>query len=626
MKRVKKIASLMVAMLLAFAMVVPVAAAPASGDPSNEFSITINNTSETLSMEGNTYSAYKLFDVTYEESNTSTDNSYAYQIAEAFKEFSYVVGEGETQKTYKDKELIKYLSELKNDSEALNAFSKAAGKYINENNIQATASAKASGAKTVTIQVTDPGYYLVAASGTAETNQTVEALCALTTTDPAASVNLKADAPSIEKKIDAATDTDPNNGNELVGANNASVGDKVPFVITSKVPVMKGYNKYFFVVTDTLSEGLTFNNDIKITIGEEELNSSSAYAVTMYKSVTKDGKLSEVTENANEARAFEVVFKNFIQYKDNPDTETVEGKEKQEIKITYTATLNDKAKLGTEGNENSVKLTYSTNPNTNSNGDPENPDKPGPNDPKGDTPEKKTYTYVTGIQLTKVDNSNIDPAQASKLQGAKFTITGTRNNFYIVNEEIYKEDRNGDSYLLKDGTYTMDAPTADTLHLYDAETVEGAKKYTKIQSVTKETKGEEDFSAEGYVNKNGVLTFKGLSEGDYTIKEVVAPDGYNILDTEIKISIDWTEPTENETTCSWTVQKIMKDPTTGKDVTETLDVDNNTSLFDFYVVNNRGSLLPSTGGIGTTIFYVVGGLLVAGAGILLVTKKRMSAR
>ena len=58
----------------------------------------------------------------------------------------------------------------------------------------------------------------------------------------------------------------------------------------------------------------------------------------------------------------------------------------------------------------------------------------------------------------------------------------------------------------------------------------------------------------------------------------------------------------------------------------TVGTDNNTNVLAFSVQNQSGSLLPSTGGIGTTIFYVVGGILVVAAGILLVTKKRMSAR
>ena len=386
---------------------------------------------------------------------------------------------------------------------------------------------------------------------------------------------------------------------------------------------MTGYEKYFFVVTDTLSEGLTFNNDVVITIGgtriENVADVATNYEIIMYKTVGADGALSEVTTDANEARAFEIVFKNFIQFKDDPDTPLVtEGREGQEIKITYSATLNEKAQLGTVGNKNTVKLTYSTNPNTTSNGDPENPDKPGPNDPKGETPDKDTYTYVTGIKLTKYDDS--DPKQT--LTGAKFTITGDRNNFYIVNETIFKEDTAGSYYLLKSGEYSETAPTAETLHLYDADSVDAAKTYSKIETVTKETKDTTPFSAEGYVNENGVLTFKGLSEGTYTIKEVVAPDGFNILKDDITITVTCTEPTDltASTECVWAVTKKVGENGT----VETLKAEDN--LFAFEVENKRGSLLPSTGGIGTTIFYVVGGILVVAAGILLVTKKRMSAR
>ncbi len=618
MKRIKKLASLLLAAIMVLAMSVPAMAAEQklpSSDPNNVFTITVKNTSDTLSMEGNVYSAYKLFDVTY-----SSDNSYAYQMTDAFKDFTYTVGD----ETYQGESLIEYLATLENNASALNAFSKAAGEYITSQSISAAGTATGTAANTVTIGVADAGYYLVTASATAEGNETVEALCALTTTDPAAQVNLKADAPTIDKKIDAATDTDPDNGNDLVVANNASVGDAVPFVITSQVPVMTGYEKYFFVVTDTLSEGLTFNDDVVITIGgnliENVADVATNYEIIMYKTVGTDGSLSEVTTNANEARAFEIVFKDFIQFKDNPDTPLVtEGREGQEIKITYTATLNEKAQLGTVGNKNSVKLTYSTNPNTTGNGDPENPDKPGPNDPKGETPDKDTYTYATGIKLTKYDDS--DPRQT--LTGAKFTITGDRNNFYIVNETIFKEDAAGTYYLLKSGEYSETAPTADTLHLYDAESVNAAKTYSKIETVTKETKDTTPISAEGYVNENGILTFKGLSEGTYTIKEVVAPDGFNILKDDIIITITCTEPTDltGSTECTWAVTKKV-----GENGTEETLIADNDNLFAFDVENKRGSLLPSTGGIGTTIFYVVGGILVVAAGILLVTKKRMSAR
>ena len=73
--------------------------------------------------------------------------------------------------------------------------------------------------------------------------------------------------------------------------------------------------------------------------------------------------------------------------------------------------------------------------------------------------------------------------------------------------------------------------------------------------------------------------------------------------------------------CEWTMTAE------GLDITQNEDSSGNKlGIFSTNIVNKSGSLLPSTGGIGTTIFYVVGGILVIGAGILLVTKKRMSAR
>ena len=95
-------------------------------------------------------------------------------------------------------------------------------------------------------------------------------------------------------------------------------------------------------------------------------------------------------------------------------------------------------------------------------------------------------------------------------------------------------------------------------------------------------------------NDGNVSAFTGLANGTYTLVEKTVPDGYNKA-TDIDITID-----NNNVTA----ENLAKSAT---------------------VTNNAGSTLPSTGGIGTTIFYIVGGLLVAGAVILLVTKKRMSA-
>ena len=97
---------------------------------------------------------------------------------------------------------------------------------------------------------------------------------------------------------------------------------------------------------------------------------------------------------------------------------------------------------------------------------------------------------------------------------------------------------------------------------------------------------------------NGSASFEGLKAGTYYLVETLAPSGYNLL----------TEPIE-----------VIIAPTTAEGSAEAVYADVTSE-----VANSTGSLLPSTGGIGTTIFYVLGGVLVLGAAILLITKKRMS--
>ena len=104
--------------------------------------------------------------------------------------------------------------------------------------------------------------------------------------------------------------------------------------------------------------------------------------------------------------------------------------------------------------------------------------------------------------------------------------------------------------------------------------------------------------------ENGTFTISGLDAGTYYLKEIKAPAGYNMLKEPIEIVITASIDRANDAgTATVTYNKFF----TG----------------DVKVENQTGTELPSTGGIGTTIFYIVGSLLAVGAVILLVTKKRM---
>ena len=553
MKTMKKLASLLLALVMALALTVPALAA-------DTYSITVKNTKDNISINGNTYSAYKLFDVTYDG-----QKHFAYTVSSEFAGFSYDGKSGD--------DLIAAVSGM--NADALDAFAKAALKYATDNSIAPAGKATAAG-ETATIGLSEPGYYLVTGTATAE-GKTITAACILTTTDPTATVNVKADAPSVDKKIVEE------NGTE-VKANEASIGDSVNYKITSKVPNMKGYTKYFFVMQDTLSKGLTFNGDMEITVGNKTLVENTDYTLT-------------VTKNDNGTTSLEIVFTNFIQYKDKTDAA---------ITVTYSATLNQDAELDpTVGNPNEVKLIYSNNPNVVGTGDEENPDKPAPGDATGETPESVTKTYVTGIKIIKMDKDG------NKLTGAKFKISGTGMKVVLVNKEMYKVSENGTYYMLKDGTYTTDDPVTDKdANGYNADKYDSIEtKYEKVTVVDKTTVPTE-INATGYVDANGELTFEGLGAGTYTITEIVAPNGYNLLKDSITITITASATLDG---CTWTVKNGNEELTAGTD----------DHLFALTVVNNAGTELPSTGGIGTTIFYVLGSVLVIGAAVVLITRKRM---
>ncbi len=545
MKHIRRNLALLLAVVLVLALSVCAFAA-------EEYSITVNNTNKAVSINGKTYSAYKIFDATYSGDNV------AYTVSTEFSGFSY------NNKTGDD--LIAYLGTLENNSEELDAFAKAALAYASDNSIAPAGTATASGER-ATIALSAPGYYLVAGTATAPDDQTVTAACSLTTAKPAAEIAPKVDAPSIDKKIVE--------GDKKVEANTANIGDSVTYEIISKVPSMQGYTKYYFVIEDTLSKGLTFNEDLAITIGNKPLTVNTDYTLT-------------ITKNTNGTTSLEIVFKDFIQYKAQAGTA---------ITVTYSATLNQDASLDpVAGNPNTVKLTYSNNPNETGTG---TGDKPGPEDPVGKTPESKTKTYVTGVKLTKVDSKT-----GYTLTGAKFEIKGTSMKVVLINKEIYKVSASGNYYMLKDGTYTTVEPTEATKDQYDSIT----QKYEKVTVVDKTTVPTK-INATGYVDANGILTFEGLGKGEYEITEIIAPQGYNLLKDPIKLVIS---ANATFTGCNWTVTADGVELSAGTDF-----------LYALTVKNSAGTELPSTGGIGTTIFYIVGSLLAVGAVILLVTRKRM---
>lgn len=538
MKTVKRALALVLALTLLLAMNATVFAAD------DTYTITISGDNV---VAGHTYEAYQIFkgDLAEKDSKTILSNiTWGNGITEAGKTaLGNAAEKAETLKTADDAA----------------AFAKAVALYLQNPTTSVDGTGK------YTISGLKAGYYLVK-----DTQAPADDFYSAYIMEVVSNVEAepKGDKPTVDKNI--------KDDGETTKVNEAFIGDTINYEVTSKVPDMTGYTKYFFVLNDTMSKGLTFNNDVAVTIGGTTLGANK-YTVAYNTDTTG-------------ITTIEIVIKNFINY--------TKG---DAILVTYSATLNQDASLDpVAGNPNKVQLTYSNNPNVDGNGDPQNPDKPGEGAPTGKTPESETKTYVTGIKLTKVDGADHN----KMLTGAKFKIEGNGVKVVLVNKEVYEETSDGTYYMLKTGTYTETAPIDETASSYDSTTT----KYKKVTAVTKDTVNTK-VNATGYVDEKGVLTFEGLGEGTYTIKEIVAPNGYNLLKAPIKVEI---KANATFAKCEWTVTAD------GKPVT----ADNN--LYAFLIENKSGAELPSTGGIGTTVFYVLGGLLVVCAGVLLITKRRMN--
>lgn len=229
----------------------------------------------------------------------------------------------------------------------------------------------------------------------------------------------------------------------------------------------------------------------------------------------------------------------------------------------YTGVLNKDAKVYDEGKQqNTAYLQYSNNPHDNTS--------------KSETPKVTVYDWTFKMNVQKVDGANAD----KELAGAKFVLS--------------KNGAVGLGAIDENGT---PAETGNLIKLVYDSTDSTYRVATANDATTT------------YVMTAGNITIKGLDDAeDYYLYETKAPAGYNRLTEPVKFRINATYTSADS--CPDVLTKVgdAAEAATGLKVR---------------VENNAGTTLPSTGGMGTTVFYVVGGGLMAVAVVLLVTKKRM---
>ena len=238
------------------------------------------------------------------------------------------------------------------------------------------------------------------------------------------------------------------------------------------------------------------------------------------------------------------------------------------VTVEYSAVLNKTAQIGLSGQENAVKLEYSNDSYWDGSGTPTT----------SKTPEDKVIVFTYELDVTKQDS-----VTDKKLKDAEFNLKNAADKYAKVDENGYV-------------TGWVDSEEAGSTLKSD---------------------------------ENGLFKVIGLDDGTYTLTETKAPTGYNLLNAPVTLKLDATTANGQ----NWDVFDATKALT---DLTLTVDTGaaqpaktpgegdsfGKYGVVETTVLNTSGSSLPSTGGIGTTIFYVAGGVLVVGAGVLLITKKR----
>ena len=485
MKKMKKFSALIVALVMIFMMGFTALAA-------GNGSITVSGTTK-----DKVYDLYRVFDMT----RNSDGSKVAYTINSAWEPFfaegskgaGYIVDEKSgALNAITVNGAVKYINITDSN---VGTFAQDALKFAAGKNAVATKTAEGS---TVEFTGLDLGYYLVYPQGATDIKSGNASICSLTSTNLAADVVVKAEYPTIKKADNKVS---------------ADVGETVTYTLTGKVPDTTGFENYMYKITDTMSDGLTFDgvNTILVKVNDAVLS--------------EDHYSKEANGNG------------FVL---NIDVMKLQDNVGKEIKVIYTATVNANAVAAVE--ENNVTLKYNNNPKELTE--------------FTTTPPDIEKVYSTKIIIDKYDAKN----DSVKLAGAEFVLQNAEGKYYAT---------------ASNATIATDAKD-------------------QWNVVWKENK---DDAANVVTDENGVAEFLGLAVGTYKLIETKAPEGYNLLTEEVSVII----------------------PTAANDE----DPTNVELVQTAAVANNSGTLLPGTGGIGTTMFYVIGGILVLVAMVLLVIKGRM---
>ena len=591
MKHMRKIMALAIAMVMMLSMSMAVFAddpeTPAADTPTT-YTITINK--DTTDKAAHTYGAYQIFTgklETKEGKDVLSDIQWGTGVTGStlITELNKINGFS-IPATATAADVAKAISDKSYTDDSTGA--QAIADAINAALTSTTAGTGtiAADASTGTISELAAGYYLV--KDTADVTGEGSATRYILEVVKNVTVAEKANVPSVIKKVKEKDDakaestTDPKNPTEWQDGADYDIGDSIPYKLEGTLPgKFAEYDTYkVYTFTDTLSAGLTAPAaaDIKVTLNTED--GTDLVAANIFEASVSGQVITVKLKSGVDLRTADY----------NGETEGGQFVATDKIIVTYNATLNNNAVIGSAGNPNTVKLDFTNNPN-------------GEQDGKyGTTPEDKVIVFTYEIKALKVEPTS----DAAIDQSAYEALTDELKADYVKVGEKWQKTQE-----LSGAGFTL---------------------YKKVAA------GTEGADAGGWLKIGNEITgvttfeFEGTDAGQYKLVETTVPTGYNKAnDVEITVTATYdtdspdpklTSLTVSPETAGFVVESTSTTTGEGDDAVTTT-----TYSGDIVgkILNQKGSVLPSTGGVGTTIFYIVGAILVLGAGIVLVTRRRMSA-
>ena len=428
-----------------------------------------------------------------------------------------------------------------------------------------------------TIPLDSDGYYVIIETGATGGKDYARTSYILTQYEAkkGAEIAVKSAAPTVDKQVhDEIDDAEAGAVDGWGESADHAINESFQMKLIATIPAdedFAAYKAYKVAFHDTFNKGITFESIASVTVaGKTTVNKGEAD--TDY----QDEVVQADVEN-NKPGKLDVTINNIVPAITAAGSKL--GTDEIKVEVIYNVHLNENAATVNKSekdlstsydNVNGVYLEYSNNPNWNGSGTAApGEDTPGGDESTGETPKDYVWVFTYESNNKKVDDAN------KPLTGAKFQIKNGDTIIKLI-------DKGNGEYVVADQNSAL-------------STSEGAS--PKIVDTMVSTGTDAKFN------------IKGLDAGTYTLVETEAPKGYKVAaNTIFHISATHAEDKTVQGADEGTAKVTLA---TGKDYT-----------LDHTIIDSSSSKLPSTGGMGTTLFVLGGGCMAGLAGIYLISKKR----